>query len=213
MLSNIINKIVYRLKKRLEEQNFIDREVIISSSSFISGSILRGHVRISEKCKVYQSHIEGRVTIGKYTSVWGPNIAILSKINSIKIGAFCSIAKNVSIQEYNHKHDSLSTYHLNSNVFNGTGIDDICSKGGIVIGNDVWVGDGSMILSGVSIGNGAVIAARSVVTKNIPPFAIVGGNPAKIIKYRFDPDEIVRIEKMKWWDWPKDKILNNRHIF
>jgi virginiamycin A acetyltransferase len=80
--------------------------------------------------------------------------------------------------------------------------------GNITIGNDVWIGIDSCILSGVSIGNGAVIAARSTVVKDVPPYAIVGGNPAKLIRYRFSKAVIDELQHIAWWDWPLEEISN-----
>ena len=80
-------------------------------------------------------------------------------------------------------------------------------RGDIVIGNDVWVTFGSYVLSGVTIGDGAVVATGSVVTKDVPPYAIVGGNPAKLIKYRFSDEQIAALLEIKWWDWPEEEIM------
>ena len=79
-------------------------------------------------------------------------------------------------------------------------------KGDIVIGNDVWIGYEAVILSGVSIGDGAIIGARAVVTRDVPPYTIVGGTPAKEIRKRYDEETIDRLIQLKWWDWPDDKI-------
>jgi acetyltransferase-like isoleucine patch superfamily enzyme len=78
-----------------------------------------------------------------------------------------------------------------------------------VIGNDVWLGDGSTILSGVRIGDGAVVGARAVVVKHVPPYAIVAGNPARIVRYRFERTQIEALSALKWWDWPESKIREN----
>ena len=83
----------------------------------------------------------------------------------------------------------------------------------LVIENDVWIGSNVLLLGGIRIGNGAVIAAGSVVTKDVPPYAIVGGNPAKIIRYRFETGEIERLLELKWWDWPEDKIASEYKLF
>ncbi|WP_278955475.1 CatB-related O-acetyltransferase, partial [Barnesiella intestinihominis] len=80
------------------------------------------------------------------------------------------------------------------------------NKGDIVIGNDVWIGYEAMVMAGVHIGNGAIIAARAVVTKNVPPYTIVGGVPARPIRKRFDEDTVRKLETLKWWDWPAKKI-------
>lgn len=81
-----------------------------------------------------------------------------------------------------------------------------------MIENDVWIGHDVTILRGVTIGNGAVIAAKSVVTKNVPPYAIVGGNPAKIIKYRFSKKIVQKLQNIKWWDWSIEKIVENSDL-
>lgn len=213
MFKRLIEKLILKLKKRIIEQNTIETSGAIDRDNYISGSIIKGNITIGEKCKVFQSNLEGDITIGRYTSIWGPNTHIATKINSVNIGSFCSIARNVSIQEYNHTYTNLSTYNVRSNIFNEDVAKDICSNGKITIGNDVWISDGCKILSGVNIGNGAIIAANSVVTKNIPPFAIAAGSPAKVISYRFDEPKIKEIETMKWWTWPIDKIRENRHLF
>ena len=85
-------------------------------------------------------------------------------------------------------------------------------NGDIIIENDVWVGARSTIMSGVKISNGAVVAAGSVVTKDVPPYTIVGGNPARIIKYRFDESQIEKLLKISWWDWDEDKIRENAEL-
>lgn len=82
------------------------------------------------------------------------------------------------------------------------------SKGDVIIGNDVWVGMNSMILSGVHIGNGAIIAAGAIVTKDVEPYSIVGGNPARVIKKRFDDTIIKRMEEIEWWNWKKEYIYD-----
>ncbi|QHL89493.1 hypothetical protein GU926_17095 [Nibribacter ruber] len=90
---------------------------------------------------------------------------------------------------------------------------DIFSKGDIVIGNDVWIGAHSIVLSGVTIGNGAIIGANSVVTKDLPPYSIAVGTPAKVIKYRFEPEIIEKLQQIQWWNWDKDKFNKNRQLF
>jgi acetyltransferase-like isoleucine patch superfamily enzyme len=83
------------------------------------------------------------------------------------------------------------------------------TKGDVIIGNDVWIGYGVTILSGVTIGDGAVIGACSVVTKDVPPYAIAGGNPARIVRYRFDEETIKKLLEIRWWNWPDHKIREN----
>jgi len=88
----------------------------------------------------------------------------------------------------------------------------LTSKGSVVIGNDCWIGTEVMILSGVNIGHGAVIGARAVVSKDVPPYAVVVGNPARVVKFRFAEDIIERLLTLQWWDWSADKILALRDV-
>jgi len=132
------------------------------------------------------------------------------------IGKFCSIACGVKFlfNCANHTLKSLSTYTFSlfyedwelekSNVASAWD-----NKGDIVIGNDVWIGFEAVILAGVKIGDGAIIGTRAVVTKDVPPYSIVGGIPAKVIRKRYSPDIIEQLLSLRWWDWTKDRIKRN----
>ena len=136
--------------------------------------------------------------------------------DKLKIGKFCSIACGAKflLNSGNHAMSSLSTYTFPI-YFDEWGLDvkNIRSawdnKGDIVIGNDVWIGFEAVILSGVTIGDGAIIGTRAVVTKDVPPYTIVGGVPARPIRKRFDDGIINRLEALRWWDWDFDKIKRN----
>ena len=136
--------------------------------------------------------------------------------DKLKIGKFCSIACGAKFlfTSGNHAMQSLSTYPFPI-FFEEWNLDarNICSawdnKGDIIIGSDVWIGYEAVIMAGVIIGDGAIIAARAVVTKDVPPYTIVGGVPAKIIRKRFDDATIERLEKLRWWDWDAAKIQRN----
>ena len=129
------------------------------------------------------------------------------------MGKFCSIACGAKFlfTSANHTMQSLSTYPFPI-FFEEWGLDvkNIAdawdNKGDIVIGNDVWIGYEAVILSGVTIGDGAIIGARSVVTKDIPPYTIVGGVPARQIRRRFSEETIAALLELKWWNWPREKI-------
>lgn len=133
--------------------------------------------------------------------------------DKLKIGRFCSIACGARFlfTSGNHSLTSLSTYTFPL-FYEEWGLDakDIRSawdnKGDIVIGNDVWIGYEAVILSGVTIGDGAVIGARAVVTKDVPPYTIVGGVPARPIRRRFDEKTMETLEALRWWDWDEEKI-------
>ena len=136
--------------------------------------------------------------------------------NKLVIGKFCAIAAETKfIMTGDHKLDAFSTYPFP--IF-GHGwqeaydIKDLPVKGDITIGNDVWLGYDCLIKNGVKIGNGAIVAARAVVVKDVPAYSIVAGNPAKIIKMRFDQDTIQSLERIAWWDWSIEKITANLKV-
>ena len=155
-----------------------------------------------------------RIQIGYGTYASGePLMQLFHPDNKIVIGKFCSIATSVTIfSGGNHPIDFISTHPLK--LFYGVrdfidwtkdcgdGSEETC------IGNDVWLGHGCTILSGASIGDGAIIGAKSVVRGRVPPYAIVIGNPAIIVRYRFSGKIINKLLAIKWWDWPTQKIEN-----
>jgi acetyltransferase-like isoleucine patch superfamily enzyme len=150
------------------------------------------------------------VKIGDYSYVDGQIDVTFSDEANLSIGKFCSIAQKCKIiLGGNHRNDWISTY-----PFPAEGLfpdsPDIPgyrgSKGDITIGNDVWIGAGVTILSGVTIGDGAIIGAGSVVVKNVPPYALAAGNPARFKKFRFDQETIARLLELEWWNWPEPTI-------
>lgn len=142
-----------------------------------------------------------------YGSYGTPLIEHANKDAKLKIGSFCSIAGGVKILlGGNHNIKAVTTFPFYEWLPNLDRHKE--TKGDVIIGSDVWLASDCLILSGVTIGHGAVVAARSVVTKDIPPYAVVGGNPAKIIRYRF-PEEIIQaLLNDPWWEMPKDEIIN-----
>ncbi len=136
-----------------------------------------------------------------------------SKVKLI-IGKFCAIAAEAKfIMSGDHKLDAISTFPFpifQQGWENAYDIKDLPVKGDIVIGNDVWIGFDSLIKNGVSVGDGAIIAARAVVVKDVPAYSIVAGNPAKVVKLRFDEKTIERLLAVAWWHWDIEKI--NKHL-
>ena len=133
--------------------------------------------------------------------------------DKLVIGKFCSIACGAKFlfNSANHTQASLSTYpfpiffeELGLSIKNVAAAWD--NKGDIIVGNDVWIGYEAVIMAGVTIGDGAIVGTRAVVTKNVPPYTIVGGVPAKAIRKRFSEDTIAALLAMEWWDWPEEKI-------
>lgn len=186
--------------------------------------------RTSDKQTVYLKNVVNNpnIEVGDYTMyndfVQDPidfeknNVLYHYPVNQdkLKIGKFCSIACGAKFlfTSANHTMKSLSTYPFPI-FFEEWQLDgkDICdawdNKGDIVIGNDVWIGYEAVILSGVTIGDGAVIGSRAVVTKDVEPYTIVGGVPAKPIRKRFDEQTIEKLEKIGWWNWNEEQIRQN----
>jgi acetyltransferase-like isoleucine patch superfamily enzyme len=127
----------------------------------------------------------------------------------LTIGRYCSIADKVEILlGGNHRTDWASTYPFGAfrELWPDASDGYHASRGDVVIGSDVWLGSGAMILSGVSVGHGAVIAAQAIVARDVPPYAIVGGNPGRVIRYRFDDQRIAALVETAWWDLPEADI-------
>ena len=155
----------------------------------------------------------GLVTVGKHTYGF-PNVYTWDEKTRLTIGRFCSMAEGVTfLLGGEHRLDWITTYPFSAMGKAWNGAESIpghpASKGDIVVGNDVWIGHGALILSGVRIGDGAVIGAGSVVNKNVDDYAIVAGNPARFIRFRFDEDLRLKLKQLSWWDWPDEKISKN----
>lgn len=189
-------------------------KIHIGVNTKITDSILKGEILIGDYNKIQGATLLGKIKTGNFTSLWGPNLDIYSDQEAgVEIGNFCSIARNVSFQTFNHNFKKPTSYFIGQNFFNEKWENEKVYKGDIVLENDVWIGAHSVILGGITIQNGAVVAANSVVTKDVPPFAIVAGSPAKIIGYRFEPHMISTLQELAWWNWSSDKIKKNKSFF
>lgn len=150
----------------------------------------------------FAAHKIGRGSFGR------PRVLSWRDATALEIGSFCSIADSVTIMlGGEHRTDWVTTYPF-SHFFPGARRfkGHPHTKGDVSIGNDVWVGYEALILSGVQIGNGAVVAARSVVTRSVEPYSVVAGNPARHVRFRFDERAVKALERIAWWDWPLEKI-------
>jgi len=175
-------------------------QVEIGDFSVVRCSILENNVRIDRYNQILNS------SLGAF-SYTGKNATVLHA----KIGKFCSISWNSTLGGADHdyrrvcQHAILYDPRMHENMSNFVPLYDRY-KEKLILGHDVWVGCGAFVKRGVKIGNGAVVGANSVVTKDVPSYAIVAGNPARILKYRFGIDKQQYLEDLRWWDWPKEKI-------
>jgi acetyltransferase-like isoleucine patch superfamily enzyme len=182
----------------------IVRRVYITRSEtqqFYTKDLFKGH-----------KYVIGEYTYGK------PKVLFDNGSENLVIGKYCSIAEEVTILlGGNHSTSWLTTYPFNK-LYNSVYQEFAphqefpSSKGSVEIGHDVWIGYRTLILSGVKIGNGAIIAAGSVITKEIGPYEIWGGNPARLIRKRFSENQIKELQKIAWWDWDHQRIIQDLSI-
>jgi chloramphenicol O-acetyltransferase type B len=182
------------------------------STLFLRIKILRARKKLQAKPdrsrKKFKEQYPG-YTIG--ANCYGvPNVRHAHYDAMLTIGNYCSIAKNVEIfLGGNHRIDWVSSYPFPVFFAQAKHIQDyVTSRGNVVIGSDVWLCQNATILSGITIGHGAVVANGAVVTKDVAPYEIVGGNPAKHIRWRFDEVTREALLKSAWWDWPEDEVLS-----
>lgn len=185
-----------------EDLRFQNSEPRIHSTAQLKSSKLGRYADIGERV------ILREVTVGDFTYLERNSEGIYAEI-----GKFCSIASNVRINALEHPMERLTTHKVSyrpNEYFRYLGVDSAFRERRqakrVTIGNDVWIGHGAVITPGINIGHGAVIGANAVVTKDVAPYRIVGGVPARIIRKRFDDAIVDRLLALCWWDWPVEKL-------
>ncbi len=180
---------------------------------------------VSLFCKIdNESEVDKKAKVNSNTQVFQSSLGRYSYIGRhsclicAEVGSFCSIGDEVKVGLGIHTIDKLSTCPLFTEKYNGTGsswinTDEVEPFKRVKVGNDVWIGERVMVMGGITIGDGAVIGAGAIVTKDVPPYAIVAGVPAKIIRYRFSEDVINKLLELKWWDMPEEDLKNHISFF
>ena len=175
------------------KDNLKCRHITAGAGSYYAGYY---HGKKFEECVMYLDEIDNKTD---------PD-----QIDKLSIGKFCSIATGVQFimcGTQGHNYNFIAVHPLIG--FDNSGFPGHQWKGDTIIGNDVWLGAESLIMPGIKIADGAVVAARAVVTKNIGPYEIWGGNPAKLIKKRFSDEHIEKLLQIKWWDWDLESLKRN----
>ncbi|GAB1309283.1 DapH/DapD/GlmU-related protein [Urechidicola sp. KH5] len=162
----------------------------------------KGGNKIGSNC-----NFSGEITVD-YRTTLGNNNYLHGKI---QVGKYCQFGADVALHATNHPSTYLSTY-INKNLFNGE-LKSLKQEGKIIVGHDVWLGHSVVIVGNVNIGNGAIIAAGAVVTKDVEPFSLVAGVPSKKIKMRFSDEIIEEIQELKWWDMNDEELENKKALF
>lgn len=183
----------------------------IPSVCFIKNAITRPNILVGDY--TYYDDVDGAERFEEHVTHHYPFLG-----DRLVIGRFCAIAKGIEfvMNGANHRMCSVTTYPFN--IMGGgwecatPALEELPLKGDTVVGNDVWIGQNVTVMPGVHIGDGAIIAANSVVAKDIPAYHIAGGNPCRIIRKRFDDALIDYLLELKWWDWPAEKIFRNLDV-
>lgn len=200
-----------------------DPTSVIYRDCDVRGSILGKLVSIGDDCLILNSHFESNIQINRRNLIQDTHMGRFSytgqntTIRGVNVGRFCSISWNVSIGGKDHDieratNSTLWAFHNLDGNKQTKKFDYRQGVSGCIVGNDVWVSSNSVILRGVNVGHGAVIGAGAVVTKDVEPYSVVAGVPAKPIKKRFDDNIIAALLDLAWWDWPVDVIRANTDL-
>ncbi|MGS2716630.1 DapH/DapD/GlmU-related protein [Eionea flava] len=201
--ANNINNMQNQISNaELSDQPLIGKDTVIQDSHI-------GYAcEIGDRCKLFSSTLDDYSYLSSDCDV----------INT-RIGKFCSIASHVRINPGNHPLPRVALHHFTYRASRyGFGEDEPSffqwrASQPVSIGHDVWLGHGVVILPGITIGNGAAIGAGTIVTKDVPAYSIVVGNPGKVLRFRFSDDEIAGLEKLAWWDWPAEQLADRLEDF
>ncbi len=213
IMKKVIKKIINRIKRITCHKKYKKLGCRFGRNVNIVGTILEGNNGVLNNCNIMDCNVG-------YASFFGSNC----KFYYTKVGKYCSIGSNVNIFAAKHPLNYVSSHPLFYSTNNDFAdkyvekttfdeFDRVDEDYNVVIGNDVWIGSNVSIKGGVTIGNGAVVGMGAVVVKDVPPYAIVGGVPAKVLKYRFNPSTIEKLEKTEWYNLEKEQIKSLAKYF
>jgi len=170
----------------------------------------RQGIAVEPACHIARGSVVAPGTsFGFGTVIFGPGVFKGSA--KIKIGRYCAVGHGVRMISSDHRTDRAN---LQVRLQKRLGFGDLdVARGPIHVGSNVWIGDAAILLSGVTVGDGAVIAAGAVVTRDVPPFAMVAGSPARVIRMRFDEEEIARLSNLAWWEWSEERMREHERLF
>lgn len=180
-----------------------------SNCKFFGDSTISDGVTLGPGCLLNRVELRGNVQIGRHTLI----NADCYFSGHIDIGSFCSIARNVTMVTGIHPLTTMSTFKSRNSILNSVFSYRQPKPKPIVIGSDVWIGSGAILLPGIEIGHGAVVGAGSIVTKSVEPYSIAVGCPARQTRFRFSQEKIDLLVQSEWWNWSDEKIIRNSQLF
>ena len=194
--------VVIKLNTRLDGVKLGSGDTI-AEHVYLTNVSLAEYVNVAHHAEIASSSIGKRTSVGRYT-----------KIRDAKIGSYCSISWDVTIGATAHRLDHSSTHAFWYRSQFGLADENLFLPASeVTVGNDVWIGCGAILMPGITIGDGAVVGAGSVVTKDVPPYTVIAGAPAKPLKSRFDSDVAMRLRKTEWWNWSDALLTESMPLF
>jgi acetyltransferase-like isoleucine patch superfamily enzyme len=198
-IKNKLKKILYHILNSVEAREGVETS---GFSRGLQNVTFEGKNKVADRC-----NFSGEIAVG-YATTLGYNNFLHGKVT---LGKYCQLGADVALHATNHPSNYMTTY-INKNLFNGD-LKALKTKKEITIGHDVWIGHNALVLGDVSVGNGAIIAGGAVVTKNVAPYSVVAGVPAKEIKKRFSDEIIKEIEALQWWHLSEAELEKIKPLF